>query len=133
MLSSEENAILQERVLAKRTKYKEQGTADLDFMKTIGEDTLRMWLPKSVFDQQKLLSVGAKVFSSDFKDIDEEAELTKRYFVAICAHAQINGESVNAEKLGFGVLQSYALLYWMELLYPLSLWGDEKSREAILK
>ena len=132
MISKEENEALQKRVLVKREKYQEQGFADDTLEKTVNGKLIKMWLPNSVFVQQKLLSIAAKVFSSDFKDIDEEAELTERYYKAVCTHTQLDGDNVNAAALDLGSLQAFALLYWMELLYPLSLWGDEKSKEAIL-
>lgn len=116
----------------KRKKYEEQNFADKDFEKTIDAKFVKIWLPTSVFVQQTLLSIAAKVFSSGVKDIDEEAKLTERFYKAVCSHMQIDSKAVNPELLDLGELQGYALLYWVELLAPLSAWGDVKAIKAIL-
>jgi hypothetical protein len=67
-----------------------------------------------------------------FVDFDEENKLTEKYYKTVCAHLQIDGIAPNPELLELANLQSYAWIYWTELLYPLSLWSDQKVRKAIL-
>lgn len=117
---------------AKRRKYESQSYADKDFEKNIDGKFIKIWLPASVFVQQTLLSIAAKVFANDFNDIDECAKLTERFYKAVCSHMQIDGKQINIESLDLADLQSYALLYWVELLAPLSAWGDVKAKKAIL-
>ena len=132
-MSSENVAVqIQSRVAEKRKKYEEQNFADKDFEKTIDGKFIKLWLPSSVFVQQTLLSIAVRVFSNDFQDIDESSRLTERYYRAVCNHLQIEGANVNPDTLDLADLQAYALLYWVELLAPLSQWGDVKAKKAIL-
>lgn len=131
-MTPEQKKIVQDRLTEKRKKYEEQGFADKDFSKTVDDKHIKIWLPSSVFNQQKLLSLGSKVFSGHDLSIDEEGDLTERFSKAVCVHMQIDGDSVAPETLEFGDLQAYALLYWLELLSPLSVWGDAKAEKVIL-
>lgn len=132
MITSEEAKIVEDRILAKRKKYEEQGCADKTFEKKIDGKHIKMWLPESVFVQQKLLSIAAKVFSGDFSNIDEEGELNERYIKAVYSHMQIDSKTANPDISDFGDLQAFGLLYWTELLSPLSTWGDIKARKVML-
>lgn len=132
------NEILEEReknkarIFAKRDKYESQGFADKDYQVIIDGKTIKIWLPASVFAQQALLTLGDKVAHDRFVDFDEENKLTEKYYKTVCAHLQIDGIAPNPETLELVNLQSYAWIYWTELLYPLSLWSDQKVRKAIL-
>lgn len=128
----EERAKNREKVLAKRDKYESQGFADKDFQATIGKNIIKIWLPSSVFAQQALLSLGDRVVNEKFDSIEQEQVLTEKFYRTVCQHLQINQQSVNPDILELVDLQSYAWLYWMELLYPLSLWSDLKVRKVIL-
>lgn len=131
-MTPEDKKIVQNRLNEKRKKYEEQGFADKTFEKRVDDKLIKIWLPDSVFVQQKLLSLGSKVFSSNNLNIDEEGELTERFSKAVCLHMQIEGNDVTPETLEFGELQAYTLLYWLELLSPLSVWGDVKAQKVIL-
>jgi hypothetical protein len=123
--------IIKQKVIDKRAKYKEQGFADKDFEKQIGKKHLKLWLPNSVFHQQKLLMLASKIFAGSIS-IDEEMELTDRFYKEVCKHGQLDGNNIVAESLELNEIQGFALLYWVELLYPLSLWSDEKIKEMTL-
>lgn len=127
----EEREKTQNQILAKRDKYEAQGFADKDYQFVFDNKTIKIFLPASVFEQQALLSLGDRVMHDKFVDFDDQIKLTKRFYLAICTHMQIDGNSVNAETLELANLQSYALKYWAELLYPLSLWSDAKAKKAI--
>lgn len=137
-MTTEQDKILEEReknrqkVFAKRDKYEAQGFADKDFQTTVNKNIIKIWLPSSVFAQQALLSLGDKVVNEKFDSIEQEQILTEKFYRLICQHLQKNGEAVNPEVLELVELQSYAWLYWMELLYPLSLWSDLRVRKVIL-
>lgn len=131
-MTPEDKKKIQDSLVAKRKKYEEQGFADKTYEKTIDGKHFKIWLPSSVFVQQKMLSIGSKVFNNDFLNIDEEADLTERFSKAVCSHMQVEGKEVSAETLEFAELQAYALLYWLELLSPLSMWGDVKAQKVIL-
>lgn len=122
----------QEHILAKRDKYDQQGFADKDYQFTLDGKTVKLWLPSSVFAQQSLLSLGSRVVHDQFADFEEETKLTEKYYKIICSHMQIDGKPVNPELLELANLQAYALTYWAELLYPLSLWSDAKAKKALL-
>lgn len=127
-----DKAKISAKIETKRAKYEEQGYADKDFEKNIDGKFIKIWLPNSVFVQQTFLSIASKVFKNDFQDIDEEAKLTERLYKAVCSHMQIDAKAVNAELLDLAELQAYSLLYWVELLAPLSAWGDVKAKRIIL-
>ena len=135
---SEQSIILEERtknrekVLSKRDKYESQGFADKDFQTIIDRKTIKIWLPSSVFAQQALLSLGDRVVNEKFDSIEQEQVLTEKFYRTVCQNLQINGNGVNPDTLELVDLQSYAWLYWMELLYPLSLWSDQRVRKVIL-
>lgn len=137
-MTTEQSKILEEReknrerVLSKRDKYEVQGFADKTFETTIGGNIIKIWLPSSVFAQQNLLSLGEKVVNEKFDNIEQEQILTEKFYRIVCQHLQINGQSINPEALELVDLQCYAYLYWMEVLYPLSLWSDLKVRKVIL-
>lgn len=138
-VKTERQIILEERekntkrVFAKRDKYESQGFADKDFQTTVGKNIIKMWLPSSVFAQQAILSLADKVINDKFDNIEQEQILTEKFYCAVCQHLQINGQSTSPEAIGELVdLQVYSWLYWMELLYPLSLWSDQRVRKAIL-
>lgn len=128
----EERAKNKERVLSKRDKYEAQGFADKDFETNIGKDIVKIWLPNSVFAQQNLLSLADKVINERFDNLEQEQELTEKLYRIICQHLMINGQGVHPETIQLVDIHVYAYLYWMELLYPLSLWSDQKVRKAIL-
>lgn len=128
----EERKKNREKVFAKRDKYEAQGFADKDFQTTIGTNIIKIWLPSSVFAQQALLSLGDRVVNEKFDSIEQEQILTEKFYRTVCQHLQINGQAVNPETIELVNLHSYAWLYWMELLYPLSLWSDQKVRKVIL-
>ena len=128
----EERAKNKERVLSKRDRYEAQGFADKDFQTTIGNNIVKIWLPSSVFAQQNLLSLADRVINDRFENIEQEQELTQKFYKIVCQHIMINGQGVNPETIELVDLQSYAYLYWMELLYPLSLWSDLRVRKVIL-
>lgn len=127
-----DKAKINSKIEDKRKKYEEQGHADKEFEKTVNGRFVKIWLPASVFVQQTLLSIAAKVMTNDFQDIDECSKLTERYYKAVCSHLQIDAKNVNADSMDLADLQAYALLYWVELLAPLSAWGDVKSKNTIL-
>lgn len=137
-MTAEQDKILEEReqntkrVFSKRDKYETQGFADKGFQTKIDNKTVKIWLPSSVFAQQALLSLGDRVVNEKFESIEQEQSLTEKFYRTVCQHLQINGQAVNVETLELVDLQSYAWLYWMELLYPLSLWSDQKVRKVIL-
>jgi hypothetical protein len=131
MLDKEQENKVQEQVLNKRKKYKEQGFADKDFEKTLDGKHFKIWLPSSVFEQQKLINLASRLFSGNLS-FQEESELTTLYYNYVCKHAHLDGKPVNAEVLGLEQLQAFALFYWVELLFPLSLWSDEKTKELML-
>mgnify|MGYP003652421364 CR=1 FL=1 len=120
------------RIEEKRVAYEAQNYADTTFEKTIDGKFLKIWLPASVFVQQQILALGSKVMSSDFANFDEQNALTERFYKAVFSHLQVDGKTVNPETCSLGDLQAYAWLYWVELLAPLSLWGDGKAKRAIL-
>jgi len=129
----EEREKNRERVFAKRDKYESQGFADKDFQTNVGKNIVKMWLPSSVFAQQAILSLGDKVVNEKFDSIEQEQILTEKFYRAVCQHLQINGQATSPEAIGELVdLQAYAWLYWLELLYPLSLWSDQRVRKVIL-
>ena len=131
MLDRDQEQKVQQQVLNKREKYKEQGFADKDFEKTIGGKHFKIWLPSSVFEQQKLINLASRIFSGNLS-FQEESELTALYYNYVCKHAQLDGKAVNVDLLGLEQLQAFALFYWVELLFPLSLWSDEKTKEMML-
>lgn len=124
-------ARIESRIEAKNKKYEEQSFADKDFEKNIDNKLVKMWLPSSVFVQQALLSLGEKVASNRFRNLEEETSLTEEFYKKVCAHLQINGAAIVAETLELTDLQIYGLLYWVELLAPLSAWGDVKARKVM--
>ena len=132
MIPQEQQKVIHDRLMAKQKAYEEQGYADKDFSKKVDDKHIKIWLPDSVFVQQKLLSLGSKVFGDYNLNIDEESDLTERFSKAVCSHMQIDQKTVVPETLEFGELQAYALLYWLELLSPLSAWGDAKAQRVIL-
>lgn len=127
----EERARNKERVFSKRDKYEQQGFADKDFETHVGEHFVKFFLPDSVFAQQNLLSLGDKVMHGRFENFEQEQELTEKFYRIICQHLRINGSAINLSTVELVDLQCYAYIYWMELLYPLSLWSDIKVRKAI--
>lgn len=127
-----DKAKINAKIEDKRKKYEEQGYADKEFEKTVNGKFIKIWLPASVFVQQTLLSIAAKVMTNDFQDMDEGAKLTERYYRAVCSHLQIDAKNAVVDSLDLADLQAYALLYWVELLAPLSAWGDVKAKKAIL-
>ena len=137
-MTTEHDKILEEReknrkrVFSKRDKYEEQGFADKDFQTTVGKNIVKMWLPSSVFAQQAILSLGDKVINERFDNIEQEQILTEKFYRLVCQHLQINNNAVNPETIELVDLHSYTWVYWMELLYPLSLWSDQKVRKVIL-
>lgn len=137
-MTIDQDKILEEReknrqkIFAKRDKYEAQGFADKDFQTTIGNNVVKIWLPSSVFAQQALLSLGDRVVNEKFDNIEQEQILTEKFYRAVCQNLQVNGSAINADAIIELVdLQSYAWLYWMELLYPLSLWSDQRVRKVI--
>lgn len=137
-VKTEQEIILEEReknrkrVFAKRDKYEAQGFADKDFQTTIGKNIVKIWLPSSVFAQQALLSLGDRVINDKFDSIEQEQILNEKFYRTVCQNLQVNGQSVNPDSLELIDLHTYAWLYWMELLYPLSLWSDQRVRSVIL-
>jgi hypothetical protein len=121
-----------EKVEAKRKKYEEQGFADVDFEKEIDGKKIKMFLPSSVFVQQKMIIMASKVFSNQDYSVDEESDLAERFIKAVCKHTQINGNEANPEQEGIIRCQAYALMYWLELLNPLSTWGESIQKKMIL-
>jgi hypothetical protein len=122
---------VQDSIEAKRKKYEEQGFADLSFEKSIGDKKLKMWLPSSIFMQQTMLLMASKVVSDGIDDIDEASKLNERYIKAVAKHTQINGEDLKPETCGLADCQGYILLYWTELLAPLSRWGETRAKKII--
>ena len=122
---------LKKAVELKRKKYEEQGYADKDFEKDINNARVKMWLPDSVFTQQTMLLIASKALHSDSGDVDEDAKLKKRYAEAVAKHTQINGEILNIEKVGLADCEAYCMIYWLELLSPLSIWAESRAKKMI--
>ena len=123
---------IRKAVEEKRKKYEEQGYADKDFEKTVDGLKIKMWLPESVFTQQTMLLLASKALESNSNDIDEFSKVKKRYAEAVAKHTRINGEDLNIEKVGYGASEAYCLMYWMELLSPLSAWADLRAEKILL-
>lgn len=131
MLNKDEENKVQDQVNDKRKKYQEQGFADKDFEKQIGGKLFKIWLPSSVFEQQKLVNLASRLFAGSLS-FQEESDLTALYYNYVCKHASIDNSPVQAELLGLEQIQAFSLLYWVELLFPLSLWSDERTKEMML-
>jgi|WetSurMetagenome_2_1015567.scaffolds.fasta_scaffold364329_2 hypothetical protein len=112
-------------------RYKEQGYADKEFEKIINNKRIKIILPNSVFDQQKLLFMGLDIMTEKELDFNNNFELTKKYLIEVCKNMWIDNKQINPESIELPELQAYGYMYWEELLYPLHLRGDILAREII--
>lgn len=122
---------LKKAVEAKRKKYEAQGFADKDFQKTIDGAVVKMWLPDSVFEQQKMILMATNALSSDLSDVDEASSSKQRYANEVAKYTQINRESLDIQKSGLANCEAYCMIYWTELLAPLSVWAESKARKML--
>lgn len=121
---------IKKHVEEKKEKYKSQGRADKEFEKKINGKNVKIWLPNSVFDQQKLMMLGEEIMNSA-KDFETNFQLTTKFYLEVCKHLMIDTNLANAELLELSELKAYSMLYYVELLLPLSLWGDMVADEIL--
>lgn len=124
--------LVQKRSEDKGKKYEEAGAADKDFQKKIDGKTIHMWLPDSVFDQQKMIALASEIYHKTGNYVEDELRIVKEYSCMVLKHTKIDGQILNPELYSFADLEAYPLLYWMELLSPLFSWGQERTKKVIL-
>lgn len=134
MSEKTQSEIMQERIKAKAEKYKEQGYADKDFRKDMGNKRIVMALSKNVFEQQKLLNLADEVLGKNL-DFETQSYLEEKYLREVAKNTLIDGkeltELLGQQNFELPQLQSFSVLYYVELLAPLSHWRDIVAKEII--
>ena len=72
-------ADLEKKAIEKAKKYKTQGFADKEFVKMQNGKNVRMFLPNSVFEQQKLLLLGNEVIEN-YNSFVAGYELSNKFY-----------------------------------------------------
>jgi hypothetical protein len=122
----------QERIKAKADKYKNQGFADKEFRKDLNNKKIVMMLPNNVFEQHRLLNLAEEIFAQRL-NLEDMTNLEEKYLKEIAKYTLIDGQEF-ANILGqkdaeLAHLETYGILYYMELLAPLSAWRDIVAEE----
>jgi hypothetical protein len=121
---------IKKHVEEKKELYKSQGRADKEFEKKINGKNIKIWLPNSVFDQQKMMMLGEEIMNTS-KDFDTNFELTSKFYREVCKYLMVDSNLANPELLELSEIKAYSMLYYVELLLPLSLWGDMVADEIL--
>lgn len=125
--------ILKKKVEEKAKRYEENGAADTDFEKKIDEKTkIHMWLPSSVFEQQRMVSLASLIFQDALSSVEEILAIKEQYARMVLKHTKLNGQIQDPDKYSIADLEAYPLLYWAELLSPLLLWGEQRAEKLLL-
>lgn len=124
--------IIQERIKAKCDKYNNQGYADKEFRKDWKDKKLVMTLPNNVFEQQKLLNLAETSLNNNY-DFYVSSELDEKYLKEIAARILIDGKELSSilgqKDFELPQLETLSVLYYVELLAPLSRWRDIVAQE----
>lgn len=127
--------IIQERIKAKCDKYKNQGYADKEFRKDLNGKKIVMTLPNNVFDQQKLLNLADTVLNNNY-DFYTSNELEEKYLKEVANKTLIDGQELSSilghKDFELPQLQTLSVLYYTELLAPLSQWRDIIAKEILM-
>jgi hypothetical protein len=122
-----------DRIKEKAKKYKEQGFADTEYRDD--ENKIIMKLPKNVMEQHKLLILAESVITKTNSSYDEIVSLEERYYNAISKNILVDGvelsEKIKAGNVSVSHLLSYGILYYAELLSPLTSWRDIIATELL--
>jgi hypothetical protein len=117
----------------KSKRYEEKGVADKEFIRQLDGKQLKMWLPSSVFDQQRMITLASEVYHKSGNYIEEELRHLKEYSSMVFKHTSVEGKIIDPELYTYADLEAYPLLYWVELLSPLFSWGQARSKKLILE
>jgi hypothetical protein len=120
--------LLQERIKAKANKYKEQGFADKEFRTEYQSKKITMTLSNNVFEQNKLLNFAVDVLSGN-------SDNEEKFLKDIAANILVDGKELlnilGQKDFELPQLLSLCILYYSELLAPLSLWRDIVAKEML--
>lgn len=122
------------RIKEKSEKYQEQGFADKEFRKEIKGKRVVMALPNNVYEQQKLLLMAESVMVNNLS-FYESFDLEKKFYEEISKNILIDNNPLSSmlgmKDYELPQLQSYSMLYYIELLAPLSQWRDIVAKEIL--
>lgn len=130
---------VQEAVKAKIRDVQENGFVEKEFDGMLGDKKVKMILPNDVRKQLYLLKIGdqwmtdsGQLLMGGVSDLETAYNMSVNYLENITKNMLIDGEEVkDLNQIPVEDLKAYGLVYYLELLLPLSHRSATKSEESV--